>query len=256
MSEQLIVEEGTISRLTLNRPERHNALSTSLGDEVMSALTRLGRRPDVKVIILRGAGPSFCSGDDLKEGEGGRIPDFPWVNPYHCEHIELFGVQRHPYFQLVSLIRRIPQAVIAQVHGYCMGSAVDLMLAADFAIADPETKIRVVINATVLLPRYVGLKRAMKLIFDDKFISAQEAYQMGLVTAVASPGKLEEEVEELASRLAQIGTQRYGYIGLVKESVNRALFPTLEDDVRMQLLAIRLSDFYRGSHPPEERARS
>jgi enoyl-CoA hydratase/carnithine racemase len=250
MSEQLLIDEGPVTRLTLNRPERHNAINTALGDELVEAFTRIGRTPDVKVVVVAGSGRSFCSGDDVSEGAGGRIPDYPWENPYHSPHVEAFGVQRHGYFQLQSLFRRIPQLVICRVHGYVMGSGFDLMLASDFAIADPDTQFRMVVNATSFLPRYVGLKQTMRLLFDDQFTSAQEAMELGLVTKVAEPGQLDAEVEALAQRLADIGSQRYGYLGVIKEAVNRTLFGSLDEDLRMQLLATRLSDFFRQSHPP------
>src|SRR5215211_7622984 len=196
--EILLVEPGPITSITLNRPERHNALNTAMGDKLMEALTTAGRSPDVKVVVLRGAGPSFCSGDDRTEGGSGRIDDFPWENPYHSPHVEPFGVHRHGYFQLMGLIRRIPQPVIAQVHGFCMGSAVDLMLAADFAIADRDAKIQLLFGArgigpagTVFLPRYVGLKRTMQLLFDSEYLSAQDARDLGLITAVADADQID-----------------------------------------------------------------
>lgn len=251
ISDQLFVDEGPVTRLTLNRPERHNAINTALGDELVEVVTRIGRTPDVKVLVFAGAGRSFCSGDDVSEGAGGRIPDYAWENPYHSPHVETFGVQRHGYFQLQSLFRRIPQPVICQVHGYCMGSGFDLVLAADFAIADPDAQFRMVINATAFLPKYVGLKHTMRLILDDGFTSAQEALDLGLITNVAAPGKLESEVDALADRLVEVGRQRYGYLGMVKEAVNRALYPSLDEDLRMQLLGTRLSDFYRQTHPAD-----
>jgi 2-(1,2-epoxy-1,2-dihydrophenyl)acetyl-CoA isomerase len=227
-----------------------------MGDLLMEALTQAGRSPDVKAIVVRGAGRSFCAGDDVTEGAGGMIPDFPWANPYHSPHVEPFGVHRHGYFQLMGLIRRVPQPVIAQIHGYCMGSAVDLMLAADFAIADPDAKIQMVFGhrgigpaGTVFLPRYVGLKRTMRLLFDPDFLSPQEAAGLGLITKVAEPGELEAEVEALSNRMVELGTRSYGYFGLVKEAVNRAIFSSLDEDVRMQILATRLGDFFKLHHP-------
>lgn len=252
----LEVEHGAITVLTMNRPERHNAINTALGDRLVEEFTRAGRNPEVKAIILRGAGPSFCSGDDRTEGAGGSIPDFPWTNPYHSEHIEPFAVFRHGYFQLISLIRRVPQPVIAQIHGYCMGSGADLMLAADFAIADPDAKIHFIFGArgigpagTALLPRYVGLKQTMRLLFDSEPVSPEEAVRLGLITRVATPGNTEEEVRRLAQGLAELGRSHYGYMGMVKEAVNRAAYPNLDEDVRTQILTTRLADFFRMSHP-------
>ncbi len=250
MTEELIVEEGPITRLTINRPERHNAINTEVGDAMVDAVNRVGRDPSVQVLVLRGAGRSFCSGDDVSEGGSGRIPDYPWQNPYHAPHIAPFNLERHPYFRLQTLLRRIPQAVIAEVHGYCMGSGFDLMLASDFAIADPDSQLRMVIGATAFLPRYVGLKHAMRLIFDDGFTSAEEAAELGLITKVAAPGALEDEVNELAERLAELGRNSHGYIGVIKESINRSIFQGLDDDLRMQLIGQRMSDLFR-QHPYE-----
>ncbi len=250
MTEELIVEEGPITRLTINRPERHNAINTEVGDAMVDAVNRVGRDPSVQVLVLRGAGRSFCSGDDVSEGGSGRIPDYPWQNPYHAPHIAPFNLERHPYFRLQTLLRRIPQAVIAEVHGYCMGSGFDLMLASDFAIADPDSQLRMVIGATAFLPRYVGLKHAMRLIFDDGFTSAEAAAELGLITKVAAPGALEDEVNELAERLAELGRNSHGYIGVIKESINRSIFQGLDDDLRMQLIGQRMSDLFR-QHPYE-----
>ena len=255
------VDPGPITQITLERPDRHNAINTQMGDELVQALTAAGRSPSVKVIVIRGSGRSFSAGDDRTEGATGRIPDYPWENPYHSPHVEPLGVMRHGYFQLMGLIRRLPQAVIAQVHGYCIGSAVDIMLAADFAVADPETKIQFVFGArgigpagTVYLPRYVGLKKTMQLLFDPGFLSAQEAADLGLITSVAEAGRLDAEVDELAERLRGLGEQYYGYFGLVKEVVNRTALSGLDEDIRMQVLATRLSDFYRLTHPAQATA--
>jgi 2-(1,2-epoxy-1,2-dihydrophenyl)acetyl-CoA isomerase len=252
----VLVDEGPITTITMNRPERHNAINTEAGDELVDAFTRAGRSPAVKVIVLSGAGRSFCSGDDRSEGAGGQIPDFPWKNPYHSPDIEPFAVYRHGYFQLLSIIRRVPQLVIARIQGYCVGSGIDLMLAADFAIADREARIQPIFGArgigpagTVYLPKYVGLKRSMDLLFNPKPISGVDAEQLGLVTKAVELDELDREVDALAQRLLATGEQYYGYFGSVKEAVNRSIFPALDEDVRAQVLSTRLSDFFRFTHP-------
>ena len=250
MTEELIVQDGPITRLTINRPERHNAINTEVGDAMVDVVNRVGRDPGVNVLVLGGAGRSFCSGDDVTEGGTGRIPDYSWQNPYHAPHIAAFNLERHPYFRLQTLLRRTPQAVIAEVHGYCMGSGFDLMLASDFAIADPESQFRLVVGATAFLPKYVGLKHAMRLLFDDQFTTVEQAAELGLITKVAAPGALTDEVNALAERLAAIGRERHGFIGVIKESVNRSIFAGIDDDLRMQLIGHRMSDLYR-QHPYE-----
>ena len=79
MSKELIIEDGPITRLTINRPERHNAINTEVGDEMIDVVTRVGRDPTVQVLILGGTGKSFTSGDDITEG--GLHPEiYPWEN--------------------------------------------------------------------------------------------------------------------------------------------------------------------------------
>ena len=90
----------------------------------------------------------------------------------------------------------------------------------------------------------------MRLIFDDGFTSAEEAAELGLITKVAAPGALEDEVNELAERLAELGRNSHGYIGVIKESINRSIFQGLDDDLRMQLIGQRMSDLFR-QHPYE-----
>ncbi|MCY3920010.1 MAG: enoyl-CoA hydratase/isomerase family protein [Chloroflexi bacterium] len=240
MSKELIIEDGPITRLTINRPERHNAINTDVGEEMVDVVTRVGRDPTVQVLILGGAGKSFCSGDDRTDERTMSAP-----------HSAPFNQGRYPYHQLQTLFRRIPQPVIAEVHGYCMGSGFDLMLASDFAIADPDSKLRLVITATAFLPKYVGLKHAWRLILDDGFTSAQEAADLGLITKVAAPGALAEEVNALAERLAEIGRTQHGFLGVLKESLNRSFLPALDDDLRMQLIGSRMRDLY-GLHPPAD----
>jgi 2-(1,2-epoxy-1,2-dihydrophenyl)acetyl-CoA isomerase len=245
--EKVLVEPGVITRITLNRPERHNALDTEGGDVIVDAIRVAGRDPSVKVIILKGNGPSFSSGDDRSEGAA-----------YHNPEIEAIGLVRHPYFQLVSLIRQVPKAVIAQVHGYCLAAGMDVMLACDFAYADPDAKFGMLFGhmglpcGAVFLPKYLGLKRANRLLFFHEHVSAQEAYELGLITKVAEPGRLKEEVEALAEQIVGEQSRRYAHFGLLKESVNRALFSTLEEDVRQQALMTRLQDFYNLTHPVQQ----
>ena len=253
---ELLVEQGPITRVTMNRPEVMNAFSTDFGDQILDALTEAGRDPDCKVVILSGAGRSFSSGDDIKEGtrlgvtiEGGL---------YHNMHLESFGVERHPYFQLPARIRRIPKPVIAQVQGYCLAAAMDVMLACDFAIVDPQARLgmlfgdRGIMGGTVFLPRYVGMKVANRLMFTKEFLDPAEAERLGLITKVAAPGALEEEVEAMAQYLLERGERFYAYFGLVKDTVNRNLWPTLEEDVRQQVTMTRLRDFFRQTHPPDD----
>jgi enoyl-CoA hydratase/carnithine racemase len=234
----VLVESGPITRITLNRPEKHNAISTALGEELRIALSEAGSSPAVKVIILRGAGPSFSAGDDRSEHDA-----------YHNPGVEAFALLRHGYFNAVSLIRRIPKPVVAQVHGYCLVAAFDIVLACDFAIADEAAKLgtprgRVGFANAVFLPKYLGLKRANEILIADEPMSAARACELGLINKVSRPGELEADVHALADHLVTLQDARYGAFGLVKDIVNRSIFQGLEDDQKLQALMIRLGDFY------------
>jgi 2-(1,2-epoxy-1,2-dihydrophenyl)acetyl-CoA isomerase len=243
---ELLIEAGPITRLTLNRPERHNALSTSLGDQVIAALEQAALDTEVKAIILAGAGRSFCSGDDVTDGG------------YHDAEIEAVALERHPYFQLMRVMRRVPKPVIAQVHGYCLGSAMDLLLASDFAIAAEDAQLCMLFGARgigptgmVLLSRYVGLKQLNDLLFTHDLMSGTDAHRLGLVTEAVPSDELEAATDALAQRLVEAGNRSYNYFGLMKDAVNRMVFPTLEDDIRMSTLMTRLSDHYKQRFPAE-----
>ena len=243
---ELLIDAGRITRLTLNRPERHNALSTSLGDQVIAAVESAGRDPGVKAIVLAGAGRSFCSGDDVTDGG------------YHDAEIEAVALERHPYFQLMRVIRRVPKPVIAQVHGYCLGSAMDLLLASDFAVAAEDAQLGMLFGARgigptgmVFLSRYVGLKQLNDLLFSNELMSGRDAERLGLVTDAVPADELEEATNALAERVAEMGEQSYNYFGLMKDAINRMVFPTLEDDIRMSTLMTRLSDHYKQRFPAE-----
>ena len=244
---ELLIDEGPITRLTLNRPESLNALSQSLGDRLIDALEEASRDTAVKAIILKGAGRAFCAGDDVTE------------RGYHDAEIEVSSIERHPYFQLMRVIRRIPKPVIVQVHGYCLGSAMDLLLAADFAVAAEDAQLGMVFGSRgigptgmVFLSRYLGLKQLNEVLFRAEPMSGIEAHELGLVTEVAPPDELEQRTEALAQRLVEYGERSYAYFGLMKDSINRMVFPTLEDDIRMSTLMTRLSDHYKQRFPATE----
>lgn len=236
----LKVETGPITRLILNRPEKLNALNRELGNALVEALLREGLRPEVRVLVIAGAGRAFCAGDDIS---GSDAPD-----GYDRSEPLTYATLTH-YYRLLYVLRRVPKPVIAQVHGFCLGAGTDIVLGSDYAVVDPDAKLGLVFvkrafaAGMVLLPRHVGLKQATRLLFEGDMISPHEALALGLISKVAEPGKLEVEVQELASRLAAGPTRTYG---LIKEGLNRAFFPELEEQLRfmafMQNFATRTND--------------
>lgn len=236
----LTVESGAITRITLNRPEKLNALNRELGNLLIEPLEREGLKPEVRVIVIAGAGRAFCAGDDI----GGAAPSAGAGLP---DPLTYAATSHYYRFQLA--LRRVPRPVIARLHGYCLGAGAEIALGADYAIADGEAKIglvfakRAIAAGMVLLPAHVGLKGATRLLFEGEQISAQAALQLGLISQVSPPGCLDADVNALAERLAAGPTSIYGY---TKDGLNRAYLREMDGDLRhmafMQSFARRTED--------------
>jgi enoyl-CoA hydratase/carnithine racemase len=192
----LFNSEGKIGLITLNRPEKRNALSRALLEELTALLTDLGRQQKVNVVIIRGAGKIFSGGHDLGEVAGG--------GPQ-----EVLGIFRACY-QAMQAIREMPQPVIAQVHGIATAAGCQLVAACDLAVAAEDTlfatpgaKIGLFCTTpAVFLSRNVGRKKALEMLFTGEFITAQEALVHGLVNRVAAPADLEQATLDLAKTIA------------------------------------------------------
>ncbi len=187
--------EGGLAIVTLNRPERMNALSRALVAELESVFTSLGAQRQVRVVILTGAGDkAFCAGADLKERKGMSLDD---VRAMLSLYRSAFGA-----------IDRCPKPVIAALNGVALGGGLELALACDLRVAAPtatlalpETTLAIIPGAggTQRLPRVVGEGRAKEMILLGRRYTAAEALSFGLVTEVAREG---ETALDCARRLA------------------------------------------------------
>lgn len=223
----LLVDKGPVTTLTLNRPERLNALNRELGTLFIRTIMEVGFDPAVRVIVVRGQGRSFCAGDDVS-GTSPPDPSYDRSDPITA------GRLGH-YWQLQRAIRVVPRPVIVRVHGHCMGAGMDLTLASDYAVA-ADTSVfgvvfikRAIAAGTVMLPRHVGLKRATEMLFEGESITADKALQLGLITRVCREGELDHQVDDLATKLASGATRT---LGLIKHGLNQAYFPALEDELQ------------------------
>jgi enoyl-CoA hydratase/carnithine racemase len=188
-----VTHDGPVSRLTLARPERRNALSLALMREVIAALDDL---PDeTQAVVIAGEGPAFCAGHDLDEMLD-RDPSF---------YRELFDACT----QMMEIVHHIPQPVIARVHGpaYAAGcqfvAACDLAVAADSAtFATPGVKIGLFCSTPMVpVSRAIGRKRAMEMLLTGEPISALTAQEWGLVNRVVPVDRLDEAVGELVGQI-------------------------------------------------------
>ena len=201
-----IVVETTdrIAYVTMNRPERRNALSLEHMNELIVALKSIGSDPDIAVVIVRANGTVFSSGHDLHEMRG-QSPEF---------YQHLFDVCT----ALMECVQSIPQPVIAQVQGIATAAGCQLVASCDLAVASedarfatPGVKIGLFCSTPmVALSRAVGRKKALEMLLTGEFISAEEARAEGLVNKVVPPAELEAATLTMAQRIASASPQVVG----------------------------------------------
>ncbi|MDA8345410.1 MAG: enoyl-CoA hydratase-related protein [Thermaerobacter sp.] len=197
-------EAQRIGILTLNHPEKRNALSQAMLEALDVQLRRISSEGRVNAVILRGAGPVFSSGHDLKEVLFGGPPEVE----------ELFAVCA----AVMSTIRGIPQVVIAEVQGVATAAGCQIVAAADLAVASTQARfatpgVRIGFFCTtpsVFLGRSVPRKKAAEMLFTGEYISAEDAERFGLVNRVVSPEQLSSEALALASQVARFSLATLG----------------------------------------------
>jgi enoyl-CoA hydratase/carnithine racemase len=188
------VQDG-VARLTLNRPEKRNALSHELLAELQAALQRIEHDEAVRVVVLSGRGPAFCAGHDLGEMVG-RSED---------EYRALFALCS----QVMQQFRRLPQPVIARVHGVATAAGCQLVAACDLAVAaesasfaTPGVKIGLFCTTPMVpLVRAVPPKAALEMLLTGKLIGARQALAWGLVNRVVPAEQLDAAVQELVDAI-------------------------------------------------------
>ena len=208
----LVQQEAGICRLTLNRPERLNALNVRVGVELLQALDDCDRDDEVRVVILTGAGRAFCAGDDLRGMSEPGEPDRRYKDPVK-QYVK--GEGRWPL--IVARMRALSKPVIGMINGHAHGAGFNLALGCDLRVmADTATLCipfvkRGIATGTSLLQQFVGIGKVMEWALLAPQLSAQEAERWGLVNRVVPLAQLEEATLELARELAQGPTLIYGY---------------------------------------------
>jgi enoyl-CoA hydratase/carnithine racemase len=241
--------EGAIAWLTLNRPERLNAMSRQLVAELRELFSSLPEDRQTRVVVLRGAGRAFCAGLDLKESGSGEEPESGVPAGLRAQR---------RISELVLMMRRAPQPIIACMHGAASGGGFALALGADVRIAGESARmnaafIRIGLSAcdvgvSYFLPRMVGASVAAELLLTGNFIDAARAEALGLVSRVVPDAELEAAARTLAGdilRNSPLGVK------LTKECLNMSLDAgSLEQVIAMedrnQILCTRSDDFREG----------
>jgi enoyl-CoA hydratase/carnithine racemase len=196
----LFSPEGKLAVITLNRPQRRNALSLELMQELIACLDEIGRDGETRAVILAAAGKVFSSGHDLSEMVGQTVNDYR----------RLFDVCT----DLMMKIQSIPQPVIAEVQGVATAAGCQLVATCDLVVASEEAQfatpgVRIGLFCTtpmVALTRAIGRKRAMEMLLTGRLIDAATAADWGLVNRVVPAAELQAETRKLANRVAEVSS--------------------------------------------------
>ena len=192
-----VEEDDGLITITMNRPEKRNALSTEMMAELLAALTSIGKRTDARVVIIAGNGPAFSAGHDLGELSG--------------RDLEFYRYEFDLCAQLMQTIQSIPQPVIARVHaiataaGCQLAATCDLVVAGESAsFATPGVRIGLFCSTPmVALTRAVGRKHAMEMLLTGQSINARTASEWGLVNRVVPDADLITETKKLATQIVE-----------------------------------------------------
>ena len=194
----LFEQREHVARITLNRPEKLNALSGELLTELVAAFDRAAADDDVRAVVLTGSGRAFSAGADLggPRGEHGRTLDEWWTRLQG-------GIARQ------MTVRDFPKPVIAAVNGYCLGRGCELALWCDIVVASEDAKfgepeIRHGSMVASMIPWLTNPQQAKLLILTGDTISAREAHEIGLVVKVVPAAELLDEAERIARRIAKV----------------------------------------------------
>ena len=242
-------KDGPIGILTLNRPDKRNALNSQMLDDLYTFFTERLQDTDTRVLILKGAGSIFCAGADIKEPAINLQEDISPASVY-------FGQRR--FSEIILLMRRVPQPIIAAINGPAIGAGFSITLACDIRIATEKAGfVGAYINiglggadmgSSYLLPRLVGASHANRYLLTGDDISAQEAERIGLISEIVPEEELSEVVMGLATKMCSKNPLG---LRMTKEALNQNLNAgsleeaLLLEDRNQSLLALSVPNFLK-----------
>ena len=237
-------DDQGVATITLNRPERLNALTFEVYRELTDLFAALREEKAVRCVVVTGAGRAFCSGGDVHD----------IIGELFSRNMEGLLEFTRMTCELVHNIRTLPTPVIASLNGTTAGAGACIALASDIRIASEDAKIAFLfvkvglsgadMGAAYFLPRVVGLAKATELLYTGDFISAAEAERIGLYNRVVAPAELANATREFAARLARGPAFA---LAKTKEMLNRELnmnFQTaLESEAQAQAICMQHPDY-------------
>jgi 2-(1,2-epoxy-1,2-dihydrophenyl)acetyl-CoA isomerase len=225
--------KGAVGIITMTRPERFNALDVKMAKDLRKAALQFARDNDVRCVVLAGGEHVFCSGADLKYVcQKGNKEDFSYLQPEERKLEPDYGLSFKEILEYlhstISEIRRAPKPFIAAVKGIAAAGGFGIAMSCDLVFASEEasfewaylrTGLTGAESTTFFLPRLVGLRKAFELVFLNPRLTAHQALEAGLINQVFPSGKFDDEIFNLAERLANGPTQSFA---VVKRLVNEA----------------------------------
>jgi 2-(1,2-epoxy-1,2-dihydrophenyl)acetyl-CoA isomerase len=240
----LVKRDGGVATLTMNRPESKNALDPELVAALGEKSAELAADDSVRVIVLTGAGGSFCSGADLKAAMS---------NP---SALETVGDALHAYHRIIKVLVGAPKPVVAQIDGPAVGFGCDLALACDLRVMSDraylqEKFVRIGLmpdgGGTLWLTRMIGVGRALEVLLTGDSIDAARAEALGLANRVVPAAELEAKTAELAARLARGAPLAHAAIKrAVRGALSGGIDEALAAEREGQLVCLRSQDFMEG----------
>jgi 2-(1,2-epoxy-1,2-dihydrophenyl)acetyl-CoA isomerase len=241
----LLDKREHVATITLNRPEAYNALDLGLGRELFHAALEVDEDPDVRCVVITGAGKAFCA--------GGNVKDF-------ADNLSRIGIlvkELTTYLHgAVSRLTRSAKPVIMAVNGVAAGGGLSFALSGDVVIAAESARFTMAYSkiaatpdgsSSYFLPRLIGLRRTLELYLTNRVLSAREALEWGLVTRVVPDAELKDAVEALARELAAGPTLA---IGGAKRLFHQSTWESLETQMELEAQSIAASghteDFREG----------
>ena len=251
MSEQetplLVDERHGVAWLTMNRPDRLNALNTGLTDALRHYFQALEDRPDIRVVVLQGAGRAYCAGLDLKDRTGDAPRD-----------VQASFAGQKAIRDIMIAMRECPQPIISIVQGSASGGGLGIALASDMRLCTPEARFNAAfikigvsgcdMGSSYFLPRMVGASVASEMLLTGRFLHADRAYSLGFVSKVAPLAEIEAEARLLVDEMLNATPLA---LRLTKDCLNQnidaqGLRAAIAMEDRNQVLCTRGGDFHEG----------
>jgi 2-(1,2-epoxy-1,2-dihydrophenyl)acetyl-CoA isomerase len=211
------------NNITFNRPRLHNAMTYKMIEEILDAFQQAREDKEVRVIILQGAGKSFCAGDDMismKEERERTIGQNP------PKEILKGWMRAKGYESVILAIRKTEKPVIASVKGYALGAGCEIVLASDFRVVSENANIGLVFpkrayaSGVLTIVAHLGLARAIELLFTDNTVTGVEVQKLGLVNLLSTDENSERNTMKFAGKFTRLPTAS---IGIIKQALNKII---------------------------------